>query len=115
MTIYGTVKSNADLKGIPNATITVLWPSGAVSMQQAANNNGAFSVDVEGTERIVISSVGYATSNLPASYFAGKQNAVAYLFPKATDLPEVVVTPKKNFPWLWLIAAAVIAKASKII
>ena len=117
MTIYGVVKDNSNLTGIPNVTVTAVSAVGGIQNAIAAGPNGAFVLDgLNGTERISFSSIGYGVSSLPCSYFEGKGQVTVYLFPVATELPGVVVTPNQGAGsgWWWLVAGVIAAKLAKI-
>lgn len=114
-TIYGTVRNVENLQGIPGASIEILNSLGEKLGGLAANAAGAFAVNVGPNDKLRFSSIGYAVSTLPASYFVRSDGATVYLFPDATILPAVTVTPKKSNLLIWLLAAAVVAKVTKII
>jgi hypothetical protein len=113
--IYGTIRNIEDQKGVPGASIEILDSLGQSLGGKIANANGAFAVNVGPNDKLRFSSVGYTTSTLPASYFVKSDGATVYLFPDATLLPGVTVTPKKSNLLIWILAAAVVAKVEKII
>ncbi|MCD2423947.1 SusC/RagA family TonB-linked outer membrane protein [Niabella pedocola] len=83
-TITGTV-TDADGKPVPGATVTVKGTARAV----VANENGMYSIEVQGNPELVVSSVGFVSKTLRV----GADNDLPItLISQANDMADVVIT-----------------------
>lgn len=112
MRITGDVYDKATGKGIPAASVTIFDKNGIYSGQgTAADSNGRFEIESNALDhggKIEVSAVGYGAVKVDPYIFL--QTSMVGLSVKATDLPEVVVYPRKENDniLLWLGAAALI-------
>lgn len=118
MNIFGSIKDAVNGQYIPKVSVEILTPNGeSTGLGFVANNIGSFSYDVNALAKLRLSSVGYATTVVPANYFAANGGGNTYSMQRAlTDLPGVTVTftKEKNSWLLYLIIAAVVTKILKV-
>jgi len=115
---FGSIKDAVNGQYIPKVSVEILTPNGeSTGLGFVANNIGSFSYDVNALAKLRLSSVGYATTVVPANYFAANGGGNTYSMQRAlTDLPGVTVTftKSKNNWLLYLIGAAVVTKILKV-
>ena len=119
MEVYGRVLDKDSMQPIPGASIVITTPAGSsTGAGTSANANGEFYLNddiADYPNYLTISAVGHQTmrAQLYEDFFIDYSSD--FLLPRRIkDLPPVVVTAQKKFPyWLLLIPSALLLKEKK--